>query len=152
MKCIKNIVCVLLLIILASCSKTEEPKLDKYNETIQSILNTSEFDEAINYNIEVLYDQENNSFYVIIDEINIKVTDIAVVAVPVVDGERVGQAPQIGLVDEKVTLGNNQKGLILTGEVDNFYDNLEMLLKIECLLDGEISVDFIKIQNIVLIG
>ncbi len=147
----KITVLLLSLILLSSCGKTEEVVLTDYDLAIDDLLANETFIEPTNYDVEVLYDQNNRSFYVIIDNPQVEITKLAMLAIPVIDNAKVGQVPQMGILDDKVSLGENQKGIILSGELTEQFDTFEILLLLEYSVDNKKSVDYVKISNIVLI-
>lgn len=139
------------LVFISGCSGDDDILLDPYENAIMEVMSANEFDDVTNFNVETLLDKEDNSFYVVIDNPVDIITDLKVVAVPVINGEKVGQVPQFGYLDSPVVLDANQPGIILNGELSKYNDNLLILLKVEYSINGKKYVQFIKNGNLFLL-
>ncbi len=143
-------VCVLLLILLfVGCDDTQTYDISTYDEALSLLTSQDYYITPSNYNVEVIYIEEESGYYVIIDEPVTELENFKVVAQPIDNDNIIGSAPQIGYVDEMVTLGKDQKGIILNGEVD--ISDFELLILVEYEISGERNIDFCKITEILVI-
>ncbi len=143
-------VCVLLLILLfVGCDDTQTYDISTYDEALSLLTSQDDYITPSNYNVEVIYIEEESGYYVIIDEPVTELENFKVVAQPIDNDNIIGSAPQIGYVDEMVTLGKDQKGIILNGEVD--ISDFELLILVEYEISGVRNIDFCKITEILVI-
>lgn len=124
-----------------------EKDVTPYEKSIQELLDVSDFVDPSNYDVEVVINLEDNIFYLILDNFKSEISNISVIALPTISGKQVAHAPQIGILDDEVSLSDSQKGLILSGEFSGNYNEIEILVKVKYMNSGEYNVDYLKISE-----
>ncbi len=145
----RQILLVILIIFMVGCNNNDN--LDDYEKLVDEVLEQKKFDDEYPYDVEAIYVLNENIFYVIIDGNQDVLEDFKVVAVPVNNRKIVGYSPQQGYFDDAIDLGIDSKGIILSGEIDGDVDDFAIQMKVEYINNGNINVNYLMIENIVLI-
>ena len=108
---------ILFIVLLTGCQKSV------YDDYVNMLKNTNEVSEELPFNIEFYIDNVNEEriiYQVIIDNPKEELKNVK--ALVIHDAKTSDIFPSVGIVDEEVTLNDENKGIILLGYINKTSD------------------------------
>ena len=137
---------IFLVFFLIGCTNIEEAK---YNIYIKRINEIKEYNEVVDYNLELFhFDHEGTLIYqVIIDEVSVNMENIEMIVTH--NHNTTDMFPSIGIFDEKPNLkiNNSPKGINLVGYIEN-YDQNNVTFKIMVKYNNIINYHTIESEQV----